>query len=160
MNKVWKDKHSKKRIYLISFLILLITGFYLVLQAYRDSKVNSKLINGLILVTISSFFLFNLVRTKLTYITNKGIKIGNAIDDEYIHLSLKNKSVYLEWSSISSLHISKREVKRPTFITLINYLEIKNVSGNIYTTFIADPKGFINTLKNLKKYNLVKQTTI
>jgi len=151
MKKIWKDINIMRIVLFITNLILIP---FIIYDAYKKNLGGGNPI--LLLAYLFAFLLcglifINSIRTKLTYVTNEGIRIGNAPDDKYQHIKLTKKALFIKWDEINSIKIVRHEVRRMAWFDLINYLVIKTKGGKVYESFIAKPNGFIKNVKDLKK---------
>ena len=149
MNKlIWRDFHLKRYL-LVTFELLFLAYM---LFGIRPTLSNS-LPRTLLLTLFPLVLLFLTLRIKLTYILYGGVRIGNACNGEYISISL-NKSRFLEWDNIKTIKIYKKGIKYPLSINQESFLKIKTIDKNDYESFIANPKGFVKAIKDLKKDHL------
>ena len=154
MRKIWRDINIRRIYYfflsvgMISFIIYYNTDYTLE---------KNEIILSFIIAIYSIFIMFNTLRTKLTYISNQGIRIGNALNDKYDAFKSLKKAEFIPWGVIDSIKIFRREIHRPFHNVLISYVLIKTKDNKKYESFIANPKGFIQALKTLKKTHLISK---
>ena|SRR3989338_7197375 len=153
--KIWKDFHPK-RIFWLTLMLILLVVFFVSLKDIFNSNNQYEIISGVFVIVLIFFFLFNLIRTDLSYITKNGIRLGNTKDDKYQSFKLQ-KSHFSTWNDIHSIKIKGRVVKRPTYADLIDVLEIKSKDNEKYECFIAQPQEFIKALKQLNKQHLLSK---
>ena len=154
-SKVWKD-FQFRRVFLQIFFVFYLSFFtYVYLKDYKKYPFYSGVLFLLILYSIPLYYLINTMRMKLTYITKDGIRIGNSPEESYQTLRLMEQPKFIKWNEISNVKIIGREVKRPVSVRVINILVIKTNNGKKLECFIAQPKGFVNALKDLKKYTFL-----
>lgn len=153
MKIIWRDWSIRATIFLISSLSVIFISIYSIFTYDEDY------IYIVIAILFSIFFIVNIIRTKLTYITNKGIRIGNAPDDNYEHFILNKKSNFILWSEIKSITIARKVVRRPLWAELMPYLIIRTKSNKIYESFLGNPKGFLNIIKKSGKDNLLAKNS-
>ncbi len=157
MKLLWKDFHIKKIIYFFGFSVVGWISIHTFIKDYKQQVYDINSFASLIGIIFSTFILYNLFRTKLTYITNGGIRVGNAPDDRYEHIKLAKRVSFIRWDEIKYINITRHEVRRMASSELISYLTVKTKDGEIHESFIAKPKGFIKALNNLKKVYLVSK---
>jgi len=159
MEKIWKDNHIKKYIY----IAICTSGFLVFSYIFFDDIFNIEVSLDYfsILIILGFFFLLlvHILRVKLNFVTEKGIRIGNAPDDSYEVFRLKQKPTTINWSDIREIKIFGREIRRPLNSVIIDMLAIKTRDNNKYESFIADPKGFVKAIKDLKKQHLLSKNS-
>ena len=151
--KLWKDLHIARIENYIIFISFFLFAFYTIIKDYNTEEFSSDFFPSIIAIIICLIFIYILIRTRLTYITNKGISIGNAQDDNYEKLKLK-KTVFIYWKNIKEIKIVRHEVGRMGWVALKQFLVIKTKEGKTYESFIANYKGFIKIMKKLNKAHL------
>ena len=155
--KIWKEVYLRRYIY----LAICISGFLVFSYIFFDDIFSIELnLDYFSIVIILGFFLLllmHILRVKLTFFTKEVIRIGNAPDDSYEVFRLKQKPSVINWSDVKEIKIFGREVRRPLNSAIINMLAIKTKSNKKYECFIAQPKGFIQALKTLKKTHLLSK---
>jgi hypothetical protein len=67
------------------------------------------------------------------------------------------KLIFINWADIEYITIIRKEVKHNFVLFLVPFLIVKSKSGKKYECFIARPKSFIKSLKNLKKEKLISK---
>ena len=147
---VWKDFHIIRFIYLLILFILNPISIYLIIKDYLMGDYR---LDAILLLIFCTYFLNSILRTKLTQVSKKGIRIGNAIDDKYEKLKLK-KSILIDWKNIKAIKIIGHEIRRQSGFDVKNFLSIKTKEGKTYESFIANYKGFIKIMKKLNKAHL------
>jgi len=157
MEIIWKDFNYMKLFLFIGVILIGWLSVYTITKDYKMQIYDFNTLASVLGIGFSVFFLYNLIRTKLIYISNEGIRIGNAPDDRYQHIKLKNKATFLKWNEIKSIKIERHQVRRMAAYDLIDFLVIKIKAGKKYQSFIARPKGFVNALKQLKKDHLLSK---
>ncbi len=153
MEKIWRDFHFLKTSLLVVFILFLVFAFFVYVKEL-GFILTKQLFLLLIVLCVPLYFILGMIRNRLTYITSEGIRIGNAYDDSYERVLLKQKPKYLLWNEIKEIKIIGREVPRPGYKWLVDFLIIKTKNGQKYECFIADPKGFVKAIKELKKDHL------
>ena len=148
--KLWKDFHITRLINLLFAFLLISIPIYIIIKEYNNGEYS---LSGIIFLIFWIYFSNILLRTRLTYITNEGINIGNAPDDNYEKLKLK-KIVFIYWKDIKEIKIVRHEVGRMGWVALKQFLVIKTKEGKAYKSFISNYKGFIKIMKKLNKSNL------
>ncbi|MEK6875869.1 MAG: hypothetical protein AABX63_00540 [Nanoarchaeota archaeon] len=155
MEKIWKDRHIKRYIY----LLICTSGFLVFSYIFFDDIFNIELsLDYFSIIIILGFFfllLMHTLRAKLNFVTKEGIRIGNAPDDSYEIFRLKQKPTVINWADIKVIKIFGREVRRILNSAIIDILTIRTKDNNKYESFIADPKGFVKVLKSLNKEHLL-----
>lgn len=151
MKKIWKDVNIMRIVFFITNIILIP---FIIYDAYKKDLGGGNPV--LLLAYLFAFLLcglifINTIRTKLTYLTIDGIRIGNAPDDRYQHFKLTKKALFIKWNEIKSIKTVRHEVRRMAWAELKDFLVIKTKDGEVYQSFIAQPKGFIKNVKDLKK---------
>lgn len=154
MEKIWKDFHLRMVIYF--FLSISLISFVIYYYFYKQPGWNELLLSLFILI-FSIFILFNIVKTKLTYITSGGVRIGNAQEDSYERFNLKKETIFINWEEVKEIKIIRKVTKRSFREILIDYIVIKTRDNEKYESFIANPNGFLKTLKKLNKGRLVSK---
>jgi len=155
-NIQWRDLHWYK---ILSYIISL--GFFLFFSFSLFSERSYDLVNILLFGGISCFSLylfFATLTTKLTYITQEGIRIGNATNDTYSRIIFSG-SPFLEWNQIRKIYITNNVVRHGWVLFLRPFLIIKLKNGKTYKTFVARPRNFIKTLRELKKEDLLSKNS-
>lgn len=156
MKKIWQDRHY------IGIFIFLIALAWLSLGLLIFATTNLSAIRFLIIFifcVIPLYIVANFLRTMLTCITKEGIRFGNAKDDSYQEFLFKRRPGFLSWDKIKEIEIIGRVIRRPYSTGLINILIVKSKDGKKHECFIANPKGFVKTIKDLKKsYLLAKDS--
>lgn len=156
MRRIWKDFHFLKTSLLVIF-ILFFTFSFIVYIKELGFILTKQLFLLSIVLSVPLYFIIGMLRNRLTYITSEGIRIGNAYDDSYERIFLKQKPTFIEWNKIKEIKIIGKEVPRPGYKWLVDFLIIKTKEGKKYQSFIARPKGFIQALKKLKKSSLLSK---
>jgi hypothetical protein len=93
----------------------------------------------------------------MTYITNEGIRIGNAPDDMYDKFKFKQIPQFYKWNEIKYLKIAGKEIRRPMHNVLINMIILMPKKGIKKECFIARPKEFIDILRRMNKGHLLSK---
>ena len=154
MEKLWQDRHIKKFIYITLVLFILLFFLYISFDHLVNPELSLSYFSITIILTFFLLFLIHIFRVRLTFISLDGIRLGNAPDDSYEKFKLHQKSINIYWNEIKSIRIIGRQIKRPTYIDIINILIISTKKGIKYESFIAQPKGFVKTIKAFKKGHL------
>lgn len=154
-----KLKHKPKRSYL-KFLIVALCIFaviYLVpryLMNNRPELLNNS-VNGFIatilLEIIFIIAILGAVRIRASYITEKGIRIGNDYPKNEEDIILKQKAEFIPWNSIKELKIKERHNQ----VNLLYYLYIKTKENTEFTSRLVRVKKFETTLRSLHKEKLL-----
>lgn len=154
MNRIiWRDFHLKRCLIILFIIAFVIYGLFVV----RPITIDTIFSRMVILPLIPLLLLLLVLRIKLTYVTENGIRIGNAPNGEYYSIKL-SKSKFIIWREIKTVQIYKKTVKQPLMLDYQNFLLIKTKNTQIYESFVANPKGFIQTLKKLNKHHLLTKT--
>ena len=111
----------------------------------------------ILLLFFSSLIILNTFRINLSSVDVSGIRIGNAIDDKYQSIFLKNKKIFIKWDDMNKIKVKSKSVRRPFSSALINIVSITLKNNQKYESFIAQPKGFIKALKQLGKQKLLSK---
>ncbi len=134
------------------FMLVILLGILLLpqLTALRFMEAVFPIISILFFLIILYVFL----RSKLSYVTEQGIRIGNIYRNSERDLFLKQKSSLFFWKDINKINIVRREVRGKGMSLLRNFLVLKLKKKGDLECFINDKDGFIKSLKKLGKYNL------
>ena len=148
------------------FEILLIGGILIsvayVLSLFLTSyfkKTFLTYITPTIIILVSAWFSYSFIRIKTIYIAKEGIRIGNAYPKHDLDLLLRQKSKFFVWGDIRNVKI----IKRGVVITgaggtgLLDFVVIETKEGERLQCFIKDPRGFVATIKNLNKSDLISK---
>lgn len=148
---VWRDKKTIEIVRLVIFLIITIFfGYGIIISKNTIDKVMS-----IVLSIVFLWFLYRQLKRRLSYIAEKGIRIGNIfykLDDK---IFVKQKSILVSWNNIKSLKITSKGYYGPLGGRSFNHLVLKIKEGRRYDCLVYDPQGFVNALKKLKKYHLL-----
>ena len=152
---IWRDIDRFK---IVNYVIIL--GFftffaYGLIVEHQDFIVWPSILIMGVLTFLLYGFIANL-RIKLTYITTDGIRVGNAPDDVYTKMRLKNKPLFLKWTQIKSIRIYEEPVRHNFLIVKRPFLEIINLDNKRFKCFLSNPSEFIQTLRKLNKDRLIK----
>lgn len=141
--------------YTMVYLILPIS-IVLILPIPNLNKILYYLGSSVLLIFLISSLYF-LSRYKLNYVTNEGIRIGNAYLDNEKDVFLKQKATFLNWDEIKSIKI-KGKASMGAFASTINdFLFVQTKKGNQLNCFLADNKGFVESLKKIKRFGLLSK---
>jgi len=158
MEKIWSDRHNKR----YALLALMVVGIFIFLYIFRWSLFQPKFSLSYISITIILFyfsiFIIHILRVRLTSIFEEGLRIGNAPDNSYEKFKL-NKSAFIYWEDITELKIYGKDVRTGLAPSTINLLRIKTKEKKKYESFLAQPKDFVDALKQLKKGNLLSKNS-
>jgi hypothetical protein len=152
--KIWRDTHYFRIFLLICSYIFLLFYLKAVIKYFSNDVKQSLLL--ILIMCIPILFIINILRTRLTYITSEGIRIGNAPEDTYERIKLP-KTIFLSWKEIDKITIINRVVKHNFRQVLRPFLIVKSKKGKRYECFIAQPRSFLEALKKLNKFNLVSK---
>lgn len=156
MEKVWKDHHLGRIVFVLVNILLIMLFVYFIVTADYNNLFSFYL--GVLFILLFLFWLFNtIIRAKLTYITRKGIRIGNMPSHTYEFFFLKKNAMFLGWEKIKQVGIIRRVVRVKHYSVLKDFIVIKTKDGKKYECFLAQPKGFISALKSIKKYHLLSK---
>lgn len=157
MQKVWRDIHFLAVFYVTFFIVFLIYVLIVFIKEGGFGSVNRTYLWFVVIFVFPTYFFVGIIRNKLTYITKDGIRIGNAHDDAYGKFFLKQKQKFFTWDEVKKIKIIGRQVPRPGYSWIIDYLIITTTDGKKYECFIAQPKGFVQALRQLKKAHLLSK---
>ncbi len=152
---VWRDIHIKKYIYIAICLGMFITFTFLGHNNLLNPEISLDYFSLILILIFSGVLLINILRIKLSAIYVSGIRIGNAPDNSYEKFRLKQKPLLILWGNIKEIKIYGKDVSTALAPGIINLIRIKLNTGQIYECFIAQPKGFVKTLKDLNKHHLL-----
>ncbi len=154
-NKVWRDFHWVKILHEISYGVMLAYGIFLTVS-------NPLLSQPLILVPmvivslLMIYVILAALLTKLTYITNNGIRVGNSHNGAYTIIPIKKKADFILWKDVDYIMLINKVV-RPGYVSFLKpFLVVKTTKGKRYDCFIACPGSFLKALKRINKDHLVK----
>ena len=161
---IWRDIDIPQIIISLIFLILLFIFIF-----YLNPFKNIHSLFGILylklgesigfpfMIIVFIFFIYQTFRIKLTYITNDGIRIGNAPDHKYTCLKLKQKPIFLEWGQIKQINIVNHAILVKYFSILKPFIIVKTNNRKKYECFLAQPKGFVKALKSINRQHLLSK---
>jgi len=144
----------------MKFFYLLISVCIISFIIYYNIKISTRWNTILLSIAIGIYSLFifiNVVMTKTTYITNDGVRLGNAQRDTYDTFKFRRKAIFIKWRDIGYIKITRKEVRKPFHYTLIDYIIIKIKNDKRIDSFIAQPKEFVEALKKIGKGKLLSK---
>ena len=153
MRIIWRDFHIKRWLIILFLVAFFIYGM-VVVRPISDNI----LTRTMILPIIPLLLLVFILRIRFTYVSDNGIRIGNARNGEYDYIKI-SKPIFIKWNEIKNIKIYKKPIKQPLMLDYQSFLMIRTFSQDKYESFIAQPDGFIQALKKLKKgYLLAKDS--
>ena len=158
-DKIWVDWYIKKYIY----IGICASGFLFFLTiSFKQLAILKLSLDYFSILSILTFFLLltlHILRVRLSFILPDSIRIGNAPDDTYEIFRLKQKPTTISWNDIKKIKIFGRQIRHPLNSVNIDILSIKTKDNKKYESFIAQPKGFIQAIKKLKKTHLLSKNS-
>lgn len=156
---IWRDHHLARWVFLGSISLFAIWAFFGgFLDPIFPADIIPRVFRGLTLSFIPFLILLYMLRIKLTYITKKGIRIGNSPYGDYDTLKL-NKTKFILWENIQSIRLYKKQITWAVGGATRTFLVIRTNDKNRYMSFIGKPSLFIKVLKKLKKSHLLSKTS-
>jgi len=153
----WRDDLKKKKLSLIFIIILF---FFFLILFFKNNTIESRysFINFFFLVLLLPLiFLIPILRIRLSYLTNKGLRIGNAPDDNFFSYYLKHPPIFLPWEHIKHIKIKNKVIRHGPSCLKKEFLIIKDTEGKEYECYLSDSKGLVDALKKVSKENLLKK---
>jgi hypothetical protein len=156
MKKIWQDVHLSKYLSSLFFILFFSFLFWTGFRDYYQIKTYQIVIVSLVFL-FALYYFISMWTPKPTYVAVGGIRIGDIPNDGY-ELNIfkfKRESTFLSWSQIKNVNIINKSVKHNFLLVLKPFLVVRSKDGRKYQTFIANPKGFVKALKELKKDKLL-----
>ncbi|HLC65660.1 MAG TPA: hypothetical protein VJI46_06075 [Candidatus Nanoarchaeia archaeon] len=153
---IWKDKLLLAyALFLVFFsfsaLILVLLLFYP--NSYYSNNYLRAL--GFLLLGLPVWLVYSLLRLRFSYVTSKGIRVGNAYFKHGSDIVLKQKPVFLFWGDIKDIRVVNKEYPGNIYGShLVHFLQVKTKHNESYECTLLDYKGFIGTVVRLKKTGL------
>lgn len=151
-NIIWKDNKYRELFMKICFSTISI--FFIGIIIFLNEMDNIYILVIPIFISICIVYVY--LKRRLTYLILGGIVIGNLTYIKRSHYDARQKSELIKWDSIQNLFI-KGKVHNSRVSRLVDYLYISTKDGEKYECLIYDPKGFVETLKKLNKYQLLSK---
>jgi hypothetical protein len=157
MNKeqVWEDNTMKEWYGKIFFIFIFFIMSYIVLLEKSFSYILIFIKSMLIVVV--TYFVFIQFRRKTCKILPTGIFVGNIVFKKSHHIFLNQKVSLITWSNIKDIKLISKLDTRGSFNRPENYLLLRTKEDTTLECLIYDYKGFIKTLKSLKKNTLLSK---
>lgn len=154
MNKnkrIWQDRHIKKYIYILLSFSMFITFLVIGFKKLINPELSLEYFSIILILAFSLLLLINILRVRLSFIAFDGIRIGSAVDNSYERFRLKQKPTLIKWDNIKNIKIYGKDVSTALAPGTIDMLLVKTKDNIKFESFIAQPKDFVQTIKNLKK---------
>ncbi len=153
---IWRDVHWFRVIIFIAWILISCVYVRWILQDLTFSKIY----NTVLMIVFGLFWIYiflGLFLPSATFITRKGIRIGNIPNDVYSTIRIKQKPTLIEWNKIKEIRVIRKEVRHNFILVLRNFLVVVTSDRKKYQTFLANHEGFKEALKKLNKSHLLKK---
>lgn len=156
MKIVWQDNDMRKYVSIVFCLFLFFVVWSSFYNSFNTPQYSRKLIFAII-ITLFIFYLLNInIRTRLTYVNDKGIRVGNAPDDKYQRIIKKN-NLFFKWQKIKAIRLQQKPITRPFFSVMKFYITLVTKKCEEYESYISKPEEFKSILKKMGKNYLIKR---
>lgn len=152
---VWEEKLWRQYLFLVICLITFLFVLMLLIY-YPESYWNDTFIKlaGIVLLGVFIWLFYSFARLRFNYVLKGGIRIGNAYFKHGNDLVLRQKPAFLTWKEIKQIELVNKAYLGGLYSALHHFLMVKTKNNIIYECTIYDHKGFIESIKKLKKADL------
>ncbi len=148
---VWKDKRLLEIVSTI--LIFLALCFFIWATLVGNYNILGK-ISGLLIVGFFLYYFIVQLRKRHTYVTNKGIMMGN-INPQNRYKFFPQKCIFYEWDKIKLLQIKSKGYYSYKGGRTFNYLTLNTKTKIVHECILYDAEGFIQIIKKINKSKLL-----